>query len=421
MSNQIATRAADTTREDPWPLALLSQNIKKYVDRMSALWVEGQVVEYKPRPGTRMGFFTIRDLQQNVSMTVKAFANVIDGAGTSFDEGARVVVWVKPDFYEGNGQLSLQAREIHTAGIGDLLARIEMLRKQLAAEGLFDVSLKKSLPFLPRQVGLICGRNAKAKHDVIVNAQARWPTTRFVIREVAVQGSQCVPQVTAALQELDQIQDVDVIVITRGGGAVEDLLPFSDEILVRQAAASVTPIVSAIGHETDAPLLDLVADYRASTPTDAARKIVPDVAEQTQIIADQRHRAHHLISQRITAELQGLASVRARPIMSRPAALVDDQNEKLRMVRENMRLRISAILQLSEKAVETSRAQLRALSPQAILERGFTVLRKPDGEVITDSSQVSKGELVEGLLASGRLVAQVVGSVSAEKCAGTGL
>ncbi|MCI1867008.1 MAG: exodeoxyribonuclease VII large subunit, partial [Actinomyces sp.] len=250
----------------------LTENIKVYVDRMSEMWVEGQVVEYKPRPGTKMAFFVLRDTEADTSMTVSTFPGVLDRTGPGFDEGARVVVRVKPTFWERRGTLNLRAAEVHLQGIGDLLARIEELRHALDAEGLFAEGRKVPLPFLPQRVGLICGRNAKAKDDVIVNATARWPGITFEIREVAVQGPSCVPQVSAAMAELDALPEVDVIVVARGGGAVEDLLPFSDEVLVRAAAAVRTPLVSAIGHEGDAPLLDLVADYRASTPTDAARR-----------------------------------------------------------------------------------------------------------------------------------------------------
>ena len=216
-----------------------------------------------------MAFFTLRDTESDTSMTVTAFPNVITAIGAGFEEGVKVVARVKPVFWERSGSLNLQAAEVHLQGLGDLLAQIERLRQRLAAEGLFDADRKKPLPFLPRVIGLVCGRNAKAKDDVIVNASARWPGARFEVREVAVQGQYAVREVSQAIAELDSLPQVDVIVVARGGGAVEDLLPFSDEALVRAAAQTSTPLVSAIGHEGDAPLLDYVADYRASTPTDA--------------------------------------------------------------------------------------------------------------------------------------------------------
>ena len=274
-----------TTPENPWPLSLLTHNIRLYVDRMSELWVEGQVVEYKDRGPTRLSFFTLRDVDEDVSMEVNAFGGVLRQVGEGFDEGARVVARVKPSFWEQNGRLSLRAAEIRLQGLGSLLAQIEKLRARLAAEGLFAAERKKPLPFIPRKIGLICGREAKAKDDVLVNAAARWPAARFEIREVAVQGVNAVTQVSAAIQELDAMGDVDVIVVARGGGSVEDLLPFSEEALVRAAAQARTPLVSAVGHEGDAPLLDFVADYRASTPTDAARRIVPDLGEERQSVS----------------------------------------------------------------------------------------------------------------------------------------
>ncbi len=190
------------------------------------------------------------------------------------------MVHATPTFWSKRGTLQLQADAIRMVGLGELLARIEHLRRVLAAEGLFDADRKVALPFLPAVVGLVCGRESKAEHDVVVNARERWPQVQFVIREVAVQGPRAVPEVSAAIAELDADPSVEVIVVARGGGSVEDLLPFSNEAMVRAAAACRTPLVSAIGHETDAPLLDLVADHRASTPTDAAKRIVPDVAEE---------------------------------------------------------------------------------------------------------------------------------------------
>ncbi|HLS50273.1 MAG TPA: exodeoxyribonuclease VII large subunit, partial [Actinomycetaceae bacterium] len=290
--------ARDTTAHHPWPVRLLSTKIAEYVARMTPVWVEGQIVQLNRRPGATMAFLTLRDTDANVSLPVKINARHLPEVA----EGARVVVHAKPDFWMVNGSLSLMAREIRPVGLGDLLARIEQLKRTLAAEGLFAPERKVALPFLPRRIGLICGRESKAEHDVVVNARARWPGARFDIREVAVQGPGTVEQVSAALAELDALAEVDVIVIARGGGSVEDLLPFSNEQLVRAAAACATPLVSAIGHETDAPLLDLVADYRASTPTDAAKRIVPDVREERLGLRTARERIRAAIVARISAE-----------------------------------------------------------------------------------------------------------------------
>lgn len=410
-----AAKAADTTRDNPWRLSRLTQNIKIYVDRMSPLWVEGQVVQYNPRPGSRMAFFTLRDTESDTSMTVTAFPNVITAIGAGFEEGVKVVARVKPVFWERSGSLNLQAAEVHLQGLGDLLAQIERLRQRLAAEGLFDTDRKKPLPFLPRVIGLVCGRNAKAKDDVIVNASARWPGARFEVREVAVQGQYAVREVTQAIADLDSLPQVDVIVVARGGGAVEDLLPFSDEALVRAAAQTSTPLVSAIGHEGDAPLLDYVADYRASTPTDAARRIVPDLVQELDGLARAREGMRSAIQRRLDQERYNLDLLVSRPIFLAPAATLEPHRTFIDSALTSLRTQVERRLSSERQSILQASATLQALSPQATLERGYSMLRLPSGELVRDASQVPKGTLVEGILAQGRLVAQVVGSTPATR------
>lgn len=407
-----AAKAADTTRDNPWPLRRLTENIKIYVDRMSMLWVEGQVVEYKPRPGTKMAFFVLRDVETDTSMTVTVWPGILAGAGPGFEEGARVVTRVKPVFWERRGTLNLKAEEVHVAGIGDLLVRIEQVRQHLSAEGFFDAERKRPLPFLPRRIGLICGRNAKAKDDVLVNATARWPAAVFEIREVAVQGEHCVAEVTRALAELDAIDEVDVIVIARGGGSVEDLLPFSEEAMVRAGANARTPIVSAIGHEGDAPLLDLVADYRASTPTDAARRIVPDYNQEMDGIAQAVGRIRAALAARITREEQTLQMLVSRPVFQSPSAVVDSHRVAIDTEVMQMRRHVERRLSHESQMVSEASASLVALSPQGTLDRGYAMLKLPDGTLVRDAHDVTKGSLIEGILARGRLVAQVVGSTA---------
>lgn len=406
----LARYARETTRDNPWPLALLSTNIKAYVDKMSELWIEAQVIQYRPRSGVRMAFFTVRDLEQEVSITVKCYAGVIAKAGPAFDEGARVVIHCKPDFWEGNGQLSLHAKEICIQGLGDLLAQIEKLRQQLEKEGLFDPRHKQRLPFIPRKIGLVCGRNAQAKSDVIENARRRWPIASFEIREVAVQGQYCVSEVCAAISELDAIDDVDVIIVTRGGGAVEDLLPFSDERIVRTAFAARTPLVSAIGHEDDCPLLDLVADYRASTPTDAAKNVVPDADEQLQIISQLRQRSHQAMMRRLDrmhVELQQLAS---RPVLRNPAGAVMLQEENIVNAQQRLLRAVVSAVKMQYSRIDGLATTLQALSPQRIFDRGFSLIKKPDGTVISDAASLSKGDLLEAVFAHGSAVVSVFGT-----------
>ena len=404
---RLAARALETTAENPWPVRLLSSKITEYVNRMAPLWVEGQVVQLNRRPGATLAFLTLRDTDADMSLPVSVHARVLAAVEAPLEEGAHVVVHARPTFWPKRGTLQLQADEVRPVGVGELLARIEHLKRVLAAEGLFDADRKTPLPFLPGTVGLVCGRESKAEHDVVVNARARWPSLRFEIREVAVQGPRAVPEVTAAIAELDADPAVEVIVVARGGGAVEDLLPFSNEALVRAAAACRTPLVSAIGHETDTPLLDLVADYRASTPTDAAKRVVPDVAEQRRGLSQARQRIRHAVRARLHGEEQRLASLRSRPVMADPHAVVERREEDVR------RARLAATRAF---AWRTDRAagelgalvgSLRALSPAATLGRGYAVLRTHEGEVVRAPDQVEPGDQLEALLAQGRLVVEV--------------
>lgn len=409
-NRQVAPRANMTTPENPWPLRLLTQNIREYVDKISDLWVEGQVVQYTPRGATRMAFFTLRDVDQDVSMTVTAYAGVLAKTGEGFDEGARIVARVKPAFYEPRGTLSLRAADVRLQGLGSLLAQIERLRAKLEAEGLFHRSRLKPLPFAPLVVGLVCGKNAKAKDDVIVNARLRWPNVRFVVREVLVQGIHAVTQVTAAIESLDAHPEVEVIVVARGGGSVEDLLPFSDETLVRAAAAAQTPLVSAIGHEGDTPLLDLVADYRASTPTDAARRIVPDYREELQQVASLRGAATAAMQQILARQRELLGLITSRPVLMSPTVAIDTQRAGLSQAALRMDAALGRSLSVETSQLASLTAGLKALSPESTLERGYSILRTPAGLVIRDAATLKTGDLFEALLAKGTFVGTVAGT-----------
>lgn len=404
---RLAARALETTAENPWPVRLLSSKITEYVNKMAPLWVEGQVVQLNRRPGASLAFLTLRDTDADMSLPVSVHARVLAAVEAPLQEGAHVVVHAKPVFWPKRGTLQLQADALRPVGVGELLARIEHLKRVLAAEGLFDVDRKVPLPFLPGTVGLVCGRESKAEHDVVVNARARWPSVRFEIREVAVQGSRAVTEVCQAIAELDADPAVEVIVVARGGGAVEDLLPFSNESLVRAAAACRTPLVSAIGHETDAPLLDLVADYRASTPTDAAKRIVPDVAEERRGLVHARQRIRHAVRARLHGEQQGLAALRSRPVMADPHALVERREEEVRRARTAATRAFAWRTDRAAGELGALVGSLRALSPAATLARGYAVLRTHDGDVVREPGQVEAGDQLEALLARGRLVLEV--------------
>ena len=400
-SKPLPERAADTTAENPWPLRLLSLKISDYVDKMSALWVEGQVVQVSRRPGQATAYLTLRDADVDMSLNVTVRTTTLDAMPAPLAEGARVVVQAKPTFWTKRGTLQLDARQVRPVGIGELLARLEHLKRVLAAEGLFDLDRKRALPFLPRKVGLICGRASAAEKDVVENARRRWPAVQFEIRQVSIQGPNTVLEVSAALRDLDADHSVDVIVITRGGGSLEDLLPFSNEALIRAVAEALTPVVSAIGHDVDAPLLDFVADVRASTPTDAAKLVVPDVVEERAAIAQTRLRVSRALTSRVHAERRTLVSLRTRPVMADPRAMITARRQELDALTSRARRRVSASVHRAGDQVEHLRAQVRALSPLATLERGYAVVQHADGRVVMDRADVELDELLRVRVARG--------------------
>jgi exodeoxyribonuclease VII large subunit len=397
----LPERAADTTAENPWPLRLLSLKISDYVDKMSALWVEGQVVQVSRRPGQSTAYLTLRDADVDMSLNVTVRTTTLDAMAAPLAEGARVVVQAKPTFWTKRGTLQLDARQVRPVGVGELLARLEHLKRVLASEGLFDRDRKRPLPFLPRKVGLICGRASAAEKDVVENARRRWPAVQFEIRQVSVQGPRTVPEVSAALRELDADRSVDVIVITRGGGSFEDLLPFSNEALLRAVAEAVTPVVSAIGHDVDTPLLDFVADVAASTPTDAAKRIVPDVAEQRAAIDETRLRVFRALTSRVHTERRTLVSLRSRPVMADPRAMITARRQGLDALTDRARRRIRANMHRAGDQIEHLRAQVRSLSPLSTLERGYAVVQHADGRIVMDRADVDPGELLRVRVARG--------------------
>ena len=397
----LPERASETTAEDPWPLRLLSLKIADYVDKMSVLWVEGQVLQVSRRPGQATAYLTLRDVDVDMSLSVTVRTTTLDAMSAPLAEGARVVVQAKPTFWTKRGTLHLDARQVRPVGVGELLARLEHLKRILAAEGLFDHDRKRPLPFLPRKVGLICGRASAAEKDVVENARRRWPAVQFEIRTVSVQGPNTVPEVTAALRELDADPSVDVIVITRGGGSFEDLLPFSNEALVRAVSDAVTPVVSAIGHDVDTPLLDFVADLRASTPTDAAKRIVPDVTEQRGAIEQTLLRVWRALTSRIQSERRLLVSLQSRPVMADPRAMITIRRQELNALTERAGQRVRADLHRADDQINHLRAQVRALSPLSTLERGYAVVQHADGLVVMDRADVGPNELLTVQVARG--------------------
>jgi exodeoxyribonuclease VII large subunit len=397
----------ETSSESPAPVRVVSEAIKDYVDRLGPIWIEGEISELNERSGM-MAFMRLRDTSVDMSISVMCHKSVI-ATVKPLPDNARVVLYAKPSFYTKNGSLSFSAREIRQVGVGELLARLEALKNLLAGEGLFDSDRKVALPLLPKVIGLICGRNTDAEKDVVENTKRRWPSVQFEIREVTVQGAAAVSEVSDALRELEANKDVEVIIITRGGGSFEDLLPFSDEGLVRLAASCSTPIVSAIGHEKDAPLLDLVADYRASTPTDAAKRVVPDIAEEIAMISAMRDRARRTLVNRINLEATQIANFKNRPVMKDPHVLITTRADIIAGLRDRSNRSFAHQLKLAKEELKQIKARVRALSPQATLDRGYSVVQLADGQIVTDPKKLKQGDLLRLRLAKGETQATATG------------
>ena len=370
--------ALETSPEAPAPVRTVSRLLADWIGRLGGIWIEGQIAQVSRRPGMRTAWITLRDTDADLSLSVVAETTVVDVVSPPLAEGQRVIVYGRPEFYAGRGSLQIRAREIRPVGRGALLEELERLRALFQAEGLFAPERKRPLPFLPRRVGLISGRASAALRDVTVNARLRWPGVEFEIREVAVQGATAVPAIVEALTDLNAHPDVDVIVIARGGGSVEDLLPFSNERLIRAVVASRAPVVTAIGHEQDVPLVDLVADLRASTPTDAAKRVVPDVTEEWERITQQRERARRVLERRLAADASEVTRARAT-------------------ARRSVQRRID------HGAVDLDhlRARLTTLSPASTLDRGYAVLRTRDGAVVRDPATLTSGEPLDVRVADG--------------------
>ena len=398
----------ETSSESPAPVRVVSEAIKEYVERLGPIWIEGEISELNERSGG-MAFMRLRDTSVDMSLSVMCYKNVL-AAVQPLPANARVVIHAKASWFTKNGSLTMSAKEIRQVGVGELLARLEALKGLLAAEGLFSADRKVALPKLPRKVGLICGRNTDAEKDVVENARRRWPAVEFEIREVAVQGAAAVVEVSAALRELEDMDEVDVIIITRGGGSFEDLLPFSDESLVRLAASCETPIVSAIGHEKDSPLLDLVADYRASTPTDAAKRVVPDIEQEISDINKIRDRMYRRLLSSVEYELNQIAQLRNRPVMKDPGVMIKVRKDELTALRDRSHRGFKALLDIEKKEIKGVIAHLRSLSPQSTMDRGYAVVQSDDGKIVRDATKLKAGSVLRIRAAKGEARASVLAS-----------
>ena len=404
-----AVKAADTSRENPWPVRALAQRMTEYVAKAPAAWVEGQLAQVSLRSGSQMSFLTLRDPSVSMSLQVVCSRTLLTALTPPPTEGSRVVVHGRFEFYPARGSLTFKVDQIHPVGLGELLARLERLRQLLAAEGLTAPERKKPLPFLPGMVGLITGRASAAESDVLANARARWPAVKFRVENPAVQGVSAVPQLLEALARLDADPVVEVIVIARGGGSMEDLLPFSDEALCRAVSRCRTPVVAAIGHEPDHPIIDDVADVRCSTPTDAGKRVVPDAAAELRQVEQLRGRARRALTGWVTTEQARLRRLTSATVLADPLTPIATHAADLDRLRERGRGRVLTMLERIERDIAHRRAQLAALGPAATLARGYSVVQT-GGIVVRSIADAPAGAPLRIRVADGSIVAASLGS-----------
>ncbi len=410
--------APANSAENPFPVRAVAIRVAGWIDKLGTVWVEGQLAQITMRPDAKTVFMVLRDPAADMSLTVTCSRALVQSAPVELAEGVQVVVCGKPTFYTGRGTFSLRLSEIRAVGIGELLARIERLRRLLDAEGLFDPRVKRSLPFLPCTIGLVTGRASAAERDVTTVATARWPAVRFAVRNTAVQGPNAVAQIVDALRELDHDPDVDVIVVARGGGSVEDLLPFSDETLCRAIAACRTPVVSAVGHEPDTPLCDLVADLRAATPTDAAKRIVPDTAAEQLLVDDLRRRSAQALRNWVTREERVLAQLRSRPVLAEPLTALKVRAEEVQRARSAVRRDITRLITAETDRVGHLAARLATLGPAATLARGYAVVQTVPAAgpaaVLRTTAEAPAGTKLRVRVADGAVAAVSAGQEDAD-------
>ena len=399
----MTIETAPPTVDAPWGVALFSGKIKGWIDRLGTAWVEGEITQWGVSGGNVYG--KLKDLEQDATISFTIWSSVKAKLPADLKQGDHVVALVKPNYWVKGGTLTMQVYEMRHVGLGDLLERLERLRQKLKAEGLFD--RKKPLPFLPGCIGLVTGKDSDAEKDVLRNAQLRWPAVKFRVVHAIVQGDRAAAEVTSALRILDADPEVEVIIVARGGGDFQNLLVFSDEALVRAAASCVTPIVSAIGHEADRPLLDEVADLRASTPTDAAKRMVPDVAEELSRVQQARSGMRLRITQRISTEVDRLEALRSRPVLANHAWLVDSRAEELSRHVARSRDLVDRVIERSHTRIVELTAQVRALSPQRTLERGYAIAQLPDGTTLRRTADAPPGTHLLLTVSDGKVAATV--------------
>lgn len=390
-----------SSEQTPWSVANFTNTLKEWITRLGNVWVEGQISQMSPKQDVFFG--ELRDLVADKGFSIHSRRPDVLAAVSELSAGDRVVALVHPDFWERSGKTSMDVLAIRKVGLGELLERIERLRQQLIKEGLTLAERKQPLPFLPNLIGLITGANSDAEKDVLQNTKARWPEVQFRVQHTPVQGDKAAPEIIKAIELLDADPEVDVIVLARGGGSFQDLLVFSDEKVVRAVANCKTPIVSAIGHENDRPLTDEVADVRASTPTDAAKLIVPDVIEERKKISQALERISLRVVGFVQNQIELILGIRSRPILANPFTLVDERALQISQLEQSLSSQINNTLEKQQILITGLRGQVRALSPKLTLDRGYAVVRDLNGHVLTEPRQAKTGQKLKITLSGGDL------------------
>lgn len=409
MTDSPSPTPQPSTAEHPWPVSRMATLLKDYIARLGSVWVEGEIVQWNVRRGTVYG--KLKDVDDDVTVAFTIWSSTHDRLDGEYAQGDRVVTCIKPDYWLRGGSLSMIVSNMRHVGLGELLERLERLRRQLAEEGLFAPERKHPLPFLPQRIGLITGAHSDAEKDVLRNATLRWPQVQFRTIYTAVQGDNVPDEVVAAIATLDSDPDVDVIIIARGGGDFQHLLGFSDERVIRAAAAATTPIVSAIGHENDRPLLDEVADLRASTPTDAAKRVVPDVAEEQLRVTDARRRMTAALWRRLDTEQQRLEALRSRPVLAHPTWIVDQRGDDIARLTNQLDVSIERQLERSQALVAELHGRLQALSPTATLARGYAIAMTRGGLAVRSPADAPTGTDLHLYVQHGQLAATSNGPI----------
>jgi exodeoxyribonuclease VII large subunit len=388
--------------DHPFTVQQLSERVANAVKGWGNAWVEGEIIKFQAKAGGH-AYPQLRDLATGSTISLVIFNGVLVSAGEEFKDGDRVLVSGNMDYYVARGTLSLKVSSIKKVGLGVLMAEIEARRAKIYAEGLADPSKKKKLPFLPGVIGLITAENSDAEKDVRQNILLRWPEAVIKMANVSVQGAECAPSVIAALKKMDADPEVEVIIITRGGGGFLDLVGFSDEALVRAVAACETPVISAIGHENDRPIIDDVSDLRASTPTDAAKRVVPDVVDERRKIADSLERMKSIIGSYLGHQVTLIQQIRQHPLLKDPHAYLIQRSDDLTRALGELRDDLDYKLDRQTTDLANKKSLLRSLSPQSTLDRGYAVVRDSEGKVITDPKMAKSGTLLKLRVAKGDL------------------